>query len=333
MELKDKLILQLDKQHFPSPWTTLIVAVSGGVDSVVLLHLLYLLVGQYDWEIIVAHFDHQLRAASSQDAKFVEGLAKSLGLKFVFGTANVIKLAKTRKLTIEEAGRWARYTWLQKMARKYRAEVIALAHTADDQAETIMMNWLRGGLARALTGMRSKENNLWRPLLSVPKTELVEFAQKYHLEFQEDSSNKNLAYTRNLIRHQILPILEKVNPGIKEVLGRNADSWAELETCLDHLTQDIYKKVANKSGADTVNFKEASFQRLDKFMQNELLLLAIQQLKGDRQDFKRAHLDEMQTILISPKPRAWKQFPGKLFLSRGYGKISVSYKRPNFTNK
>ncbi len=333
MELKDKLILRLDSQNFPSQGATLIMAVSGGVDSVVLLHLLYLLAVQYEWEIIVAHFDHQLRATSSRDAKFVENLAKSLGLKFVSDTTDVNKLAKTKKLTIEEAGRWARYNWLQKMAQKYRAEVITLAHTANDQAETIIMNWLRGGLMRALAGMRLRENNLWRPLLSISKNELVEFAKIYHLEFREDTSNNDLVYTRNLIRHQILPVLEKVNPGLREVLGRNANSWGELEDCLSHLTQDTYKKVASKSSADTINFKELSFRQLDKFMQNELLLLAIQQLQGDRQDIKRVHLDEMQATLASPKPRVWKQFPGKLFLSRGYGKISVSHKRPNFANK
>lgn len=333
MELKDKLISRLDCRYFPPRGATLVVAVSGGVDSVVLLYVLSLLVTSQDWKLVVAHFNHQLRRSANQDAKFVGALAKSLGLKYVSDTINVAKFAKSHKLTIEEAGRVARYAWLKKVAKWHRSGIIVLGHTADDQVETVVMNWLRGGLVRALAGMRAKEGNLWRPFLQIPKTELKQFAKHYHIKFREDKSNRNLTYTRNLIRHRILPVLKKVNSGIEGVILRNAESFSDLESWVENQVQDVYKKVSGRPQTGTVNFSAKQFKQVDRFLQNELFLLAIQKLKGDRQDIKKVHLDEMQALLHSAQSTAWKQLPGKLFVYRGYGKISVSRHRPKFVNK
>ena len=333
MEIKDKLISGLNSRYFPSRGATLIVAVSGGVDSVVLLHILLLLSAQRDWEIVVAHFHHQLRKSASRDAKFVEELAASLGLKFVLGSADVKKTASAQKLTIEEAGRKARYEWLHKITTKYHSSIIVTGHTADDQVETVIMNWLRGGLVRALAGMREREGKIWRPFLHCYKADLQKFAKHYHLKFREDKSNKSAVYTRNLVRHQVLPILKKVNPGVEKTILRNSDVWAEFEAWLDQYTQSLYKKVSFSCRKGEIKFDETKFRELNSFWQNELFLLVIQELKGDRQDIDKSHLDEMQAVVRSSQPKTWKQLPGKLFLSRGYGKISISRHRPKFINR
>ncbi|MFA5967267.1 MAG: tRNA lysidine(34) synthetase TilS [Patescibacteria group bacterium] len=334
MEIKDKLVSELNSRYFPSKGATLVVAVSGGVDSVVLLYILLLLSVRWDWEIIVAHFHHQLRKSADRDAKFVEKLAASLGLKFILGSADVKKIAATNNLTIEEAGRKARYEWLRNIAAKYKAQVIVTGHTADDQVETVVMQWLRGGLVRALAGMQEREEGkIWRPLLHCYKADLQKFAKHYHLQFHEDTSNKNPIYTRNLVRHQILPILKKVNPGLEKVILRNADTWAELETWLDQYAQNLYKKVIFSCRKDEIKFDETKFLGLVGFWQNELFLLAIKDLKGNRQDINKVHLGEMQAIIHSAQAKTWKQLPGKLFLSRGYGKISISCHQPKFANK
>ena len=333
MEIKDKLISELNSRYFPPRGATLVVAVSGGVDSVVLLHVISLLSVSWDWEIIVAHFNHNLRKLAIRDAKFVKELAASLGLKFVLGSADVKKVAAAKKMTIEEAGRVERYRWLQTIAKKYRAERIVTAHTADDQTETVIMNWLRGGLVRALSGMREKEGNIWRPFLRINKTELIKFVKHYHIQFREDKTNRDVMYTRNLIRHQLLPILDKINPSFRIVLSRNTESWSNLENWLDQQLNDIYKKASLKGKSGEVIFNEDKFKELNPFWQNELLLMAVQQIKGDRQDWSKAHLDEAKAVIDSARKTSWKQLPGKLFLSRGYGKISISCYQPKFIDK
>ena len=334
MEAQDRLISRLDSQYFPPRGARLVVAVSGGVDSVVLLHILILLAATgWNWDLVVAHFNHQLRKSAKADAKFVAGLAKGLGLKFVLGSADVAKLAKARKLTIEEAGRVARYGWLNQLMKRHRAAVVVTAHTADDQVETVVMNWVRGGLIRALAGMRVREGNIWRPFLPIPKTELLKFAKHYHLQFKEDKSNQKLIYTRNLVRHRILPMLTQINPGVYEVFLRNAASFSAVEDWLDKQMQDIYKRVSLPSRKNEVFFDDKKFRRLDKFPQKELLLLAIRKLKGDSQDIKNIHLDEILKVLSSPRGAVWAQLPGKLFVYRGYGKISFSRYPPKFVSK
>ncbi|MFH0912436.1 MAG: tRNA lysidine(34) synthetase TilS [Patescibacteria group bacterium] len=333
MEVKDQLISQMEGRYFPPRGTVLVVAVSGGVDSMVLLHLLMLLAAKWDWEVIVAHFNHQLRKSASRDAELVKVVAKSWGLSFVLGTVDVGKLAKAKKMTVEEAGRVARYAWLRKVALRYNATTIVTAHTADDQAETVVMNWLRGGLVRALAGMHDYEQGIWRPLLTTFKKDLYRFVRQYHIEFVEDKSNRDISYNRNLVRYKILPVLVQANPGIVQVILRNAGVFAQLEGWLDYQLRDIYKHIVCSGESGTVNFNEKKFRKQDVFVQNELLLLAITQLQGDRQDIKKVHLEESQLVLASPQKTVWKQLPNKLFLSRGCGKINISRHRPKFVNK
>ncbi|HAR54875.1 TPA: tRNA lysidine(34) synthetase TilS [Patescibacteria group bacterium] len=331
MELKDKLISELNSQYFPSKGTTLVVAVSGGVDSVVLLHILLLLSAHWDWEIIVAHFDHQLRKTSQRDAEFVQKLAKNLGLDYVSAKTNVSVLAKRERLTIEEAARKARYDFLQQVARRRRA-LIVTGHTADDQLETVVMNWLRGGGVRALAGMRDLDNNIWRPLLSITKTQIKEFVRQYQLTYREDETNQQTKFKRNLIRHKVMPTLRLVNPSLEQVLLRNAKVMASLADFVGQETARLYKKMA-KSQKDAIWLDLKKLNQLPEFLRNEVILFTIRQLQGHQQDIKKIHLDEVQKIINSAEGKAWKQLPGQLFVSNRYGKIGFSRYRPKFLNR
>jgi len=328
MELVEYIRNKVELRKFPHRNSVLIVAVSGGVDSVVLLHLLLPLAGYYDWELIIAHLNHSLRQAANADAKFVSSLAKSLGLKFVTKKVAVSKLAKQQKLTLEEAGRKARYAFLRNMAEKYKAEAIVTAHTSDDQIETVLMNLLRGAAVRGLSGMQELESNIWRPLLGLSKERLFEFAQKYGLKYKEDKSNKDLNYTRNRIRHLLIPALAQISPGVSKVILRNAEVCTDLKNFLDDYIQQAYDKVLTKATKDSISLCRYAFGKLHPFIQNEILLYVIKILQGDRQDFKKIHLQEMIKVIRGSKKKTYKQLPAKLFLIKTCDTITISRYRP-----
>lgn len=322
------LIKYIKGKSLPIKVNTLLIGVSGGVDSTVLLHILLPLAGHYDWELVVMHLNHGLRKSADKDEKFVKDLANSLGLKFISKTTDVKKVSQAKKLTIEEAGRMVRYEFFKNIAKKYPSSVIVTAHTADDQVETIIMNWLRGTLVRGLSGMRELDKNIWRPLLDVSKKDLIKFAGQYGIRYREDKSNKKFNYTRNKIRHQLLPVLLKFNPNLNKTLLRNAKLFSNLESFLDETLEQTYFKVKDKKTKDKVSLSRTAFMKLHTFMQDELLLYSIGLIKGDRQDFKQVHSQEIRKVLLNNKKESNKQLPGKLFLIKTYDKITISRNRP-----
>ena len=219
------------------------MAVSGGADSVALLHLL-LEAGRGN--LIVAHFNHRLRGkASDGDAAFVEKLAAKLGLPCETGSEDVRSLAVKRKCSVETAAREARYSFLAAVARKHRTRSVVLAHHADDQVETCLFQFLRGSGIAGIAGMkpRSKrsvegvELELLRPLLALPKQELLTYLRERKIRFREDATNAVADASRNKIRLKILPLIEELlGPSFKESIVRNARLLADEEDLLSSLT-------------------------------------------------------------------------------------------------
>jgi len=204
----------------------LVVGVSGGPDSIALLHIISRLQTEADLHLTVAHLDHSLRPESAQDAQFVERNAKAWGLEYVIERADVKALAENEKLSIEEAGRLARYNLFARLG-----STVAVAHHADDQAETVLMHFLRGSGLAGLRGMRPSTQQrtangpltVIRPLLEVTRADIEAYVAQHQLEFVVDASNADQTYFRNRLRHELLPLLQTYNPNIREVLGRTAE--------------------------------------------------------------------------------------------------------------
>ena len=224
----------------------LIVAVSGGADSVALLHLL-LEAGFRN--LVVAHFNHHLRGKASEgDAAFVEKLAAKLELPSEFGEGDVRKLAASRKSSLETAAREARYSFLATIAKKQRARMVVLAHHADDQVETCLFNFLRGSGIAGLSGMKSQskrsvggiEMELLRPLLGIPKSELLSYLKDRKIRFREDATNAVADASRNKLRLKVLPLIEELlGPSFKGSIVRNTSLLADEEELLSSLTLPI----------------------------------------------------------------------------------------------
>jgi len=223
-----------------------LIGVSGGRDSIALLHWLVNL--GYD-RLIVCHLNHQLRGQSSDaDARFVQKLAAKYQVGFELGAANVRALARKKKMSLETAAREARYSFFSKAAKRRRCHKIFLAHHADDLVETFLLNLIRGAGLTGLGGMRDVSSRqihgvdltILRPLLSIWRSDIDKYVRECHLRFREDATNKNLAPTRNRIRNRIIPYLEKIlDRNIRQNLWRTASIAAEEENWLDKEVPDL----------------------------------------------------------------------------------------------
>lgn len=210
------------------PGASLVAAVSGGLDSMVLLHVLATLATEHRWRLTVAHFNHRLRGrASGADARWVRHAAKKLGLEVRVDAADVQALARQQRLSLEMAARQARHAFLARVAREVGARKILLAHHAQDQVELFFVRLLQGAGPAGLKGMEKVSPSpadaslqLVRPLLDVPRRELEQYALSHNLRYREDQSNASLGPLRNRIRHQLLPLLAAWQPGISQVVWR-----------------------------------------------------------------------------------------------------------------
>jgi tRNA(Ile)-lysidine synthase len=228
-EFLQRLENEIQSRRLLPRGTKILAAVSGGLDSMVLLFALNSLAEKWRWKITVAHFNHQLRGRSSDaDEKLVCKTAAAMKLPFALGRADVKRFAQQSKLSIEMAARKLRHEFFVKIARKRKIPVVALAHHADDQVELFFLRLLRGAGGAGLAGMRGRARSpadkrifLIRPLLVFSKISLVEFARSNKIKFREDATNGDPDFLRNRIRNELLPLMrENYQPGLDKVILR-----------------------------------------------------------------------------------------------------------------
>ena len=238
----------LSRHDMASRGDLVLVAVSGGADSVALLHALYRLRQRLGLRLAVGHLHHGIRGtAADADAAFVRRLARQLDLPFIEERQNVPQQARAAGVSLEMAARAARYDFLARGARQLGAAAVAIAHTADDQAETILLRLARGAGPQGLGGMEPVSwrdgLKIIRPLFSLRHADAVTFLKQNRLRWREDATNRDPHFLRNRIRHEILPLLEKrLNPQIRTALLRTADVLREENVWLDKLAADALKK-------------------------------------------------------------------------------------------
>lgn len=233
----------------------MLVAVSGGVDSIALLHLLYGLAPKFGWQLAVAHFNHQLRGrASDGDEQLVRNTAKALGLRFVAGHADVKSAARRKSVSIEMAARELRHAFLARTARRLKCRVIALAHHADDQVELFFLRLLRGAGSEGLAGMKARATSpadarvqLVRPLLGFSKAELVAYASKQRIAFRQDASNASPDMLRNRVRLELLPLLRRrFQPALNRTVLRMMAIAADEADLLGATAEDWFRSAGRK---------------------------------------------------------------------------------------
>lgn len=205
-------------------------AVSGGADSMCLLHFLHENRARFGIEVCAAHYDHQLRGLeSARDRTFVRDFCRQNGIELEIGFGHVREYAEENGLGIEEAARKLRYEFLAAAAAKLGCDRIATAHNADDNAETILLNLARGAGAAGLGGIPPVRENIVRPLLGVTRAEILSYLEENGISHVEDSSNESDAYSRNAIRHKVMPVLREINPAFSANVLRTAELMREDE--------------------------------------------------------------------------------------------------------
>jgi tRNA(Ile)-lysidine synthase len=306
MELALRVNRIMREEHLSDPEDSIVVAVSGGPDSIALLHILFLLAEQWKWRLIVAHVNHQFRGEESdQEADFVSEYAIKLGLPCEIGLINVPQYIKESRLNGQAAAREKRYDFLLATADKYQAQRIALAHHADDQAETILMRLLRGTGASGLSGIplrrRLKNVELIRPLLRIYKSEVLHHCEKFGLSFCNDSSNAQHKYVRNQIRHELIPLLKRYNPQLPESLNRLADVISFEDDFLKQEVDAIFHKIVGVAG-EGLQLPRAEFIKLHSALQRRLIKLLLEYLAPNTDSFDFLTAENVRNAIMQETP-------------------------------
>jgi tRNA(Ile)-lysidine synthase len=286
---------------------TVLVGVSGGPDSVALLLALYELSGPLRLKIRAAHLDHGLRKNSRGDLRFVLALARELGIPAVTGRASVGALARRHRISVEEAGRLARYGFFRQAAKKLGAQKVAVGHNRDDQAETVLMRLLRGSSGSGLSGISPKRplvdgsgktgpgKPAWviRPLLERSRAEIESFLRLRGQGARKDPTNADTSFMRNRIRHELLPLLEKgFNPRVRAVLARAAQALAEDDAYLEDASASMFNRMAVRRGR-AVSLGVARLSRIPLPLRRRVLLSAAVAGGAEQKRLTQPHLDAL----------------------------------------
>lgn len=302
-----------------------LIAVSGGADSLALAELLINSRRRFNLELCIAHFEHGLRGQDSlDDADFVKNFAEQRDIKFIGGNGDVKTFAAENKISVETAARILRYEFLSKVKGDLNLDAIVLAHHADDQAETILMRLLRGTTSEGLAAMKfrtfSEYGLLIRPLLRFRKVELENFCRQKNLSPRLDATNFEADATRNKIRLELIPTLEKFNPALVETLCRLSEVTADESDFIAAQVEKIFPVVVKKNC-----IVRADFLKLHPALQRAVIKKFLAQVTGSAKDFGFVHFEGIRKVLANnlagvelPKNLRADLRQGKLIITKNF---------------
>jgi tRNA(Ile)-lysidine synthase len=351
--LEQRVLGYVGEMRLLRPGDRVGVAVSGGADSVALLHLLANTCDKLGIQLLVVHFDHRLRGAESDgDAEFVADLARSLGMQIVLDREDVAAAAKRNKWNLEDAARRLRYAFFDRVVRQQQATRIAVAHTADDQAETVLAHLIRGTGPTGLAGIHPSAGAVVRPLLAIRRQDLRAYLSRHQQVWREDSTNLDLQRVRARVRARLMPLLEReFSPGVVGRLSELARLAGEEQVFWSALIDDRFQSLFRRGEhgwlirADDLiapmklpapiaapgQRRDASQSSVVKPVAEHLIRRVYQELHGTRQGLAARHVEQVIKLASSPGSGRRTDLPGGVVVENNFGELNFALREPRDT--
>ena len=293
--LEEKVLQTIVENELIKNGDKIVIGVSGGPDSITLLDVLIKLQSKIDFDITVAHINHMIRAEAEDDQKYVEQYCKNKNIQCFVKQEKVEEIAKSQKIGTEEAGRNLRYEFFNKILEETNSNKIATAHTKNDNAETVLMNILRGTGTSGLKGIKAKRDNIYiRPLIKCERKEIEEYCNKNNLEPRIDKTNMENIYTRNKVRNLLIPYIQReFNPNIIEALNRLSQIASMENEYFELQTIKIYNEIKEEETKEQITLNLKKFNSQELVIKNRIVLYTINRLFGSSSGIEKIHLQDI----------------------------------------
>lgn len=292
----EKVIKTIKKYNLIENGDKIILAVSGGPDSISMLDILYKIQQNknINFEIIVAHVNHMIREEAMEDAMYVKEFCKKRNIEFYLKSIDVKKIANNNKIGTEEAGRKERYKFFNELAKKTNANKIAIAHNKNDNAETVFMHILRGTGINGLKGIEPKRGMYIRPLIECERKEIEKYCEENNLEPRIDKTNFENVYTRNKVRNIVIPYVQKeFNQNIIETIDRLSKLVTEEEEYMEKQVENAYKNLLILETKKEIQLDLKKFNMQERVIKSRLILYTITRIFGSTEGIEKVHIDDI----------------------------------------
>lgn len=304
--MKAELRKFIIKNNLIADCQKLLLAVSGGPDSLAMLDLFYKLRKELNLKIAVAHLDHMFREASKSEAEFVEKFTKNRNIEFFSKQVNLPAIIRENDLSAEAAAREERFNFFKEIILTNSFNLLALAHHRDDQAETVLLNLFRGAGLQGLSGIQPavefKGIKVIHPMLNFSKKEILDYCAENNLEPRFDSSNRKNIYSRNIIRNEIFPVVEaKINDNVREVIARSSKLLAAENEFLQQQALKKYKKIVKYESYDQIIIDLNQLKKIDQVLQRRIYRIIYDRLNNSLDDLYLDHIFEIEKLISDKK--------------------------------
>lgn len=319
----DRIRRFIDKENLLNKGDTVIMGISGGADSICLLCVLGNLKAEYNLNLVAVHVNHGLRETAIRDQQYTENICKKMNVKCVSVSVPVSDYAASKHLSTEEAGRILRYEAFESVGKELTGDYkIAVAHNMNDNAETVFLNMARGTGLKGISGITARRNNIIRPLLCITRQEIEQYLAEASVEYCTDETNLTDDYSRNRIRHDVLPVLNTINDAAVEKIFSLTNQVKQAEDYLDSETRRIINQSAVRSDGDILINTDV-LREVHPYIKSRVLLEVLGEISGKKKDIGQVHVNVLIDLLNNTSGKT-ANLPYEITAVKEYNKLRLT---------